>query len=342
MTRFLTDSERVRLRTNHKYERDGRVRDRIKAVLLSDKGWTPQQIAEALMIDEDTVNRHIREYQTDEKLKPENGGSTEKLDDDQKAELIQHLDDVLYVTVKDICTYVFEKYQISYSVPGMTHWLHHNGFSYKQPKGSPHKADAAKQQEFINQYNDLLKNTPEDEPIEFGDGVHPTMATKIGHGWIRTGKDKIVPTTASRTRMNLMGSINLVTMQMTIGEYDTIDSKAMEAHFRLLKERYPAARKIHLILDQGPYNKSVETKEMAEKYGIKLHFLPPYSPNLNPIERVWKVMNEHARNNVFFKSVGEFKTAIHNFFETTWPQIAMSMVDRINDNFSPVKSASSV
>jgi transposase len=181
-------------------------------------------------------------------------------------------------------------------VAGMTHWLHTNGFSYKQPKGSPSKADAEKQQEFIDFYGDLQKNVPEEEPIEFGDGVHPTMATKLGHGWIRTGKDKVGPT----------------------------------------------APKIHLILDQGPYNKSSETKEAAENYGIKLHFLSPYSPNLNPLERLWKVMNEQVRNNVFFKSFSEFRAAILGFFEKKWPQISMSMVDRINDSFSPIKSASSI
>ena len=38
-----------------------------------------------------------------------------------------------------------------------------------------------------------------------------------------------------------------------------------------------------------------------------LHILPPYSPNLNPIERVWKVMNEHVRNNEVFSSFKKFK-----------------------------------
>ena len=54
-----------------------------------------------------------------------------------------------------------------------------------------------------------MKTTPEDEPIEFGDGVHPTMATKIGRGWIRTGQEKLIKTIASRSRVNYFGSINL-------------------------------------------------------------------------------------------------------------------------------------
>jgi transposase len=149
-----------------------------------------------------------------------------------------------------------------------------------------------------------MNTIEDDEPIEFGDGVHPTMATKVTYGWIRQGRkhEKAISTTASRTRLNLMGSINLETMDVTIGSYETIDSLAMEEHFKKLRQKYPKAPKIHLILDQGPYNTSADTKGAARKYGIILHYLPPYSPNLNPIERLWKVMNERARNNRFFGS----------------------------------------
>ena len=107
----------------------------------------------------------------------------------------------------------------------------------------------------------------------------------------------------------------------------------MEGHFEKLRQKYPKAPKIHLILDQGRYNTSKETKEAAKKNGIVLHYLPPYSPNLNPIERLWKVMNEYTRNNRFFHSAKEFREAILNFFDVTWRQIAHSMIDRITDNF---------
>ncbi|MDR1364811.1 MAG: transposase [Oscillospiraceae bacterium] len=58
-------------------------------------------------------------------------------------------------------------------------------------------------------------------------------------------------------------------------------------YFNFLKTHYPKAPKIHVIL--GPYNKSKATTEYAETKNIKLHFFPAYSPNLNLIERLWKV-----------------------------------------------------
>lgn len=340
MKDFLTSEQRETLKKRHRQERDGRVRDRIKAVMLSDKGWSYRHIAEALMLDEETVSQHVAQYWNQAKLKPQNGGSSSKLDPVQTGELTSHLEDNTYLKVTQICAYVEDKYGVSYTVAGMTSWLHEHGFSYKKPKGTPAKADPEQQAAFIEYYEKLLNSLPQDEPIEFADAVHPTMATRITYGWMRKGKDKRIETTASRTRLNLLGSINLESMEVTIASYETIDSKAMEQHFIALRKKYPKAPRIHQIVDNGPYNTSRETRQAAEKYAITLHYLPTYSPNLNPIERLWKVMNEYARNNRFFTSAKQFREEIAHFFQITWPEIALSMTERINDNFQRLKSVS--
>jgi transposase len=333
MKDFLNQAERDALRAQHRQEKNRRVADRIKAVLLSDKGWTYRQIAEALLIDEQTIGRHVDEYKETQKLTLSSGGSMSKLSWVQSGELVAHLEYVTYLKIADIIAYVQETYGISYTVQGMTSWMHTHGFSFKKPKGTPAKADPVRQEAFIQAYEKLLTETPENEPILFGDGVHPTMATKVTYGWIRTGVNKPIATIASRTRMNLMGALNLESMQVTIGSYETIDSETMVKYFDRLKAAYPKAPKIHLILDQGPYNISIVTREAAKERGIELHYLPPYSPNLNPIERLWKVMNEHVRNNRVFESAKEFRREIMKFFDITWPQIAWASTDRINDNF---------
>ena len=68
-----------------------------------------------------------------------------------------------------------------------------------------------------------------------------------------------------------------------------------------------------------------------------MHHLPAYSPNLNPIERLWKIINEYVRNNRYFKSAKDFKVAIMNFFENTWTEIESSMNTRINDDSQTLK-----
>ena len=96
----------------------------------------------------------------------------------------------------------------------MLSWLHNSGFSYRKPDRIPAKADRAKQDEFIKSYKELKSNLEKEDVILFGDGVHPSMETKITYGWIRTGKFKEIKTTASRTRVNLLGAINLDGMDL--------------------------------------------------------------------------------------------------------------------------------
>jgi transposase len=70
---------------------------------------------------------------------------------------------------------------------------------------------------------------------------------------------------------------------------------------RIVCCEYQSDGRIHLILDRAGYHRSGDVKKEAKKLNIKPHYLPAYSPNLNPIERLWKVMNEQVRNNVSSK-----------------------------------------
>jgi transposase len=178
-------------------------------VLLKNEGWKNKAIAQALRIHEETVRQHLTDWITDEKLKSENGGSYSKLDDAQTHALDTHISETTYTRVMDICAYVESTFGIGYTVSGMTKWLKEHKFSYKHPKNVPAKADLAKQEEFIEKYLALIADTPIDEPILFMDSAHSTMATKVVCGWIKKGIDKPIAQTASRTRVNVMGAIEL-------------------------------------------------------------------------------------------------------------------------------------
>lgn len=218
MKEFLSIEERDHLRRRHRSEKDGRTRNRIKAVLHSDKGWSFKAIAEALLLDEETISDHVKAYVKEHKLSITTGGSANKLNKAQREELIRHIE---------------------------------NKFSYKKPAGVPLKADIKKQEAFIEFYEELKKKSPEEEPILSGDGVHPTMATKITYGWIRRGSRKPIPTVASRIQLNLMGALNLETMGVTISSYETLDSKTLKQYFDNLKLSYPKAPKIPFLNSFG-------------------------------------------------------------------------------------------
>ena len=298
-------------------------------------------ISQARRIHESTVARHPSDYVLSEKLNPENGGSQSRLSDVQTMQLTEHLAEKTYFHTHQIVAYVEAEFGIRYTVAGMNKWLHHHGFSYKKPKGVPHKFNLEMQQAFIEYDNETLKSS--EDPVLFMDAVHPTQSTKLSYGWIRKGQDKVIETTGSRTRLNIIGALPLQNIDATVTEmYDTINSESIVRFFwKLKKEHYPLEQKVHLVLDGAAYHQSELVKNAAKVLNIELHYLPPYSPNLNPIERLWKVMNEHVRNNIYFPSKSAFTSAIKEFFDATLPKVAGSLVSRITDNFQILKPASS-
>jgi len=164
---FLSNEERVQLKVQHKRERDGRIRDRIKAVLLYDEGWSIPAIAKVLLLSDDAIRNHIIEYKESRKLKPQSGGSTEKLSFEQSAQLEEHLQRHTYLYVKDITAYVEGMFGITYTVHGLRNWLQRHGFSYKKPALIPGKADKEQQQKWLLEYKKLRRELTKDETICF-------------------------------------------------------------------------------------------------------------------------------------------------------------------------------
>jgi len=337
----LSAEEKLILKARHRKSRDSLECDRIKAVIWYSEGWTIEQIAKALFLDNTTIRRHIHDYTQSQRLKPGNGGSEGYLNEAQTAELIAHLDTTLYQHQYQIVQFIEKRWGVQFSVSGLNKWLKRHHFVYKQPSSRPYQADLEKQEAFIKEYQKLKADLPEDEEIVFMDSAHPTQATKFSHGWIRKGKRKFLNTNASRTRLNMVGAINLDKLEtQLINRFDcNIDSDVICAFLPQIRRQYSDKGTIHLIMDQAGYHKANSVQEMAKALNIKIHFLPPHSPNLNPIERFWKLMNQRARNNIFFHSAKEFREKIDEFFKDTVPKIKKEMASLINDNFQRLENA---
>ena len=96
-------------------------------------------------------------------------------------------------------------------------------------------------------------------------------------------------------------------MKVISDDFETINKASIVEFLTQIRNSYNLAKNINIILDGSGYHRSNEVKNFCKENNITVHFLPPYSPNLNPIERLWKVMNERTRNNQFFASAKEFK-----------------------------------
>lgn len=338
MKQKLSSEERTSLVAKHRQEKNKTTCDRIKAVLAYDDGYSYSEIARLLLLDDETIRRHIRDYFSNNKLCTDNGGSQSFLDSGQTEQFMGHLAEKTYLYVKDICAYVKEAFGVTYTISGMTKWLHQHGFRYKKPHGVPAKADVDKQEAFIANYQQLKAEVKADEVILFADSVHPQHQTRLAYGWIKKGVRKTEKMTACQKRVNIIGALAIKRHQVTYQQVDWVNAESLKAFAQQLQADYPQASTIHLILDNAGYHKSKAFLEFIEKTPIKIHYLPPYSPNLNPIERLWKIMHEQVTYNRYYEKFSDFTEKIMGFFKNI-NDYSSIIQDRINDEFQRLKFA---
>ena len=340
MYKILTVEKRDSLVFQLKSERDKKVAYRINTVLLSDDGWTPPQIAQALFLGEGAVRDYLEAYKEEERLSFNHKGSKPLLTQEESKLLCDHLESQIYVRIKDIQAYVRKVFQKELSIATLHLWLTKNKFSYKKPKIIPKGADVEVQKAWISDYEGLMNQAALDgDPVLFGDSVHPSQQIRPSYGWIKKGQDKEIETTSARKRVNLMGALHLESMNFIYQDFETINSGATLEFFKKLEAAYPNARKIHWILDNAGYFTSDEVTKYLETSRIKVHYLPPRCPNLNPIERLWKIMHEYVSNNKVYGKFKDFKVALFGFFDTTLHNIKEILVTRITDNFHIINPA---
>lgn len=332
MGKLFDRTKRRRLIKQHKSERDKRICDRIKAVLMVDNGYSYTEIAAVLLVDDETIRRHVEDYLKEDKLSPNNGGSDTKLDESSTEELKAHLNEVTYLHVSDICAYVKTAYGIKYSVSGMTKWLKAQGFRYKKPHGVPAKADAEKQALFRQHYDKLKASLTHEDVLYFVDSSHPQHQTQLAYGWIVKGVRKAMKMTACQKRIHLIGAIELQNHHIEYRHVDWVNFDSISAFLNQLGQAHPKTKNIHVIWDNAGYHKSEKMKQFVEDTNITLHFLPPYSPNLNPIERLWKILHEQVTYNRYYPKFADFTEGNLSFFDNIH-QYRHIIQNRINDNF---------
>lgn len=321
----LTEAQTNELRRAHRAAKNKRDADKIKSVYLLSRGKTPQEIAEVLMLDIDTIGNYRKRYEVggvSGLLKTNYFGSEPMLSCAEMAELSSHLETQTYLTVEAIVEHVKHVYNVPYSISGMRQLLHRLKFVYKKAKTIPGKANAELQKAYLITLEEILKNKGEHDVHYYLDGVHPQHNTQLAYGWIKKGQDKVVKSNSGRQRININGALNADTLEVIIRTDDTINTQSTLKLFETLEQKHPNAESIFITLDNAKYYKNALVYGYLKTSKIKLLFMPPYSPNLNLIERLWKFMRKTILYNKYYEKFADFKVVVMRFFEN---------IDQYND-----------
>ncbi len=342
MPGFLTNEQVAVLRNAHKTTRDKRLADRVKAILSLHAGYSYEDVAHILLLDEVTLRRYVKQFQEkgiDGLLECRYTGGTASLTPIQEEQLTRFLDTNTQRTAKEIVDHIRTVYHVSYTVIGVTKLLHRLGFSYKKPKIVPGEADAKKQERFLAAYRKLQAKMEKQDHLYFVDATHPQHNTRPSYGWILKGKahDKLVKTTSGRKRLNLHGALNGKTHHAVVLSEQTINAQSVIRLGTTLLKKHKKG-KIYLILDNARYYHAKIVKTWRQTHGrIKFIFLPSYSPNLNLIERLWRFFHQKVTWNRYFESFEEFKSESLGFFKHL-KYYDKELATLLTDNFQIIPS----
>ena len=238
----------------------------------------------------------------------------------------------------EVCAYILAEYGQSYCPSGAAKLMHRLGFTYKKPQSMPAQADEAKQEAFITHYETLMTQLGQDEMVVFSDAVHPTHQSRPAHGWFPKGQKTAIKSSSGRKRLNIQGALDLETFQFTFVEAEKINAQTTKQMLEKLERTNPTMTAIHVFVDNARYHHAKALQPWLARSGrrVQLHFLPPYAPHLNPIERLWGVMHKWVTHNQHYATFNQFTEAILGFFRNVLPDKWEDFRDTVTDNFRVV------
>lgn len=315
---IISSEEKAILLKLHRSLKDKRYADRIKAVLMISNGYTHQETANVLLLDQDTITKCIKKYFNKgvEALISDNFVEySGKLTSDQEKELTMTLESNLFSTAAEIANYIKQVYHIEYSHDGMVKLLHRLGFVYKKTKAVPSKANGKEQEKFIKEYESIRKSLKNKEKIYFLDAMHPVHNNTPDYAWIKKGQEKEVKTNTGRDRLNINGLYSPIDHETIIRTSETVNAQSTLELLLSITNKHPHLKRIIIFSDNARYYHAKFLKENLP-ISIEFKYLPPYSPNLNLIERLWKLFRKDVMNNQYYETFAEFKKAAANFFRS--------------------------
>jgi hypothetical protein len=211
-----------------------------------------------------------------------------------------------------------ERAEVVVGAATMSRLLGRMGVGLRRPKSivkCPWKE--ARRRRRLQQIERLVMHLPADAVVHSVDEVDIHLNPKIGPDWMRRGRQKEVVTPGCNAKRYLAGAWDPRARRLIYVEGRRKTSLLfLELLYELATESYPDAKRIHVILDNYGIHDSAQVRlamksEAAAR--LELHFLPPYCPDHNRIERIWKDLHDNVTRNHRCASMEELMAGVRSY-----------------------------
>lgn len=161
---------------------------------------------------------------------------------------------------------------------------------------------------------DVKKNTRANTVILFEDESHIRAYQALGATWFLRGRQKQVPTYGHHAGVALFGAVDIRGGTVTVPQAGDLTAQTFQGFVERLFARYPG-RPLVLICDNAKIHHAKCLAPFWEQHQDRLQvmYLPAYSPNLNPTERLWKWLKGLVICNVFHPDVAAIQASVDRF-----------------------------
>lgn len=318
----LGSSERKRLLGIYrgKEEKPAQVRLRAHIIVLLADGHSWSLIQEVLYCSSATIDRWKRRYESGgiEALLEERRGRVATLLVGWAVLLVSWIKtrtprDFGYFRSRWCCgtlaLVLYRVHGVKVSDETVRRCLHRQNLVWRRPRPVLGLTDEQRTWK-LRKIRELLRDLPEDEAAVFQDEVDLNLNPDIGCMWMEKGRQAQVVTPGNNVKRYLSGSMSWRSGELVVTEGPRRNAALFVAHLDDLRRAFRRYRKVHVICDNARFH-TIEGSKLVREYlkehgdRIVLHYLPAYSPQDNPIERVWWHLHEQITRNHRCRSIEE-------------------------------------
>lgn len=340
---ILTPEQQREIERRRKGSLDRRVYQRLTAVLAIAADKSRQEVADLLGIGLTQLGEWLRVFRNqglDALCTLHYKGDPGHLTPHQVEQLKAQVSTGCFRNSDQIRHWIEETYHVSYKPSGVKDLLKRIGVSYHKVTGFLWKAEPDRQKAFVQKY-ERQKARARRQGVGhtrryFVDACHPVWGLDLVFScWLLVGQRLLVGMGGGRKRLNILGAYcpddqEYLDLRLT---RDNINGEQFVNLLRLLRERHPEARRFLLYLDNAAYYGKPVVQEWLKRHPeFRLEPVPPYSPNLNLIERLWKFLKNKAlgRWHPTFEAMERAIADVLGHLDSYREELALLMVERFH------------
>jgi transposase len=319
-----------------------RVRQRMETVYLKALGLSHQEIGRIMRVSQTTLREYLQLYQRGgiEALKEVNFNQPKSDLDEHREQLREEFEQKPPASLVEAAERIEALTGLRRSQPQVRTFLLKLGLKRRKVGQIPAKADPDEQQSFLQSELEPRLNQAQAQQrhLFFIDAAHFVLQPFLGFLWCFVRLFLKAP--AGRQRFNVLGALHATSLQLvTVTNCDYINSQSVALLLRQLAATFTDLP-ITLVLDNARYQRCRFVQALAAELGIELLFLPPYSPNLNLIERLWKFVKKQCLYSRYYEKFADFKQAIQDCLAEVSGKFKQQLASLLTLNFQTFENVS--